>query len=45
MSLASLWAQALQAPGQGFTLTFDRLGLETKGVITADEHQAIEKGE
>ena len=28
MSLASLWAQALQAPGQGFTLTFDRLGLE-----------------
>ncbi len=27
MSLAELWAEALQAPGQGFTLTFDRLGL------------------
>ncbi|MBR5538002.1 MAG: hypothetical protein IKU58_08890, partial [Clostridia bacterium] len=28
MSGAALWAQALQAPGQGFTLTFERLGLE-----------------
>ena len=28
MSLAAQWAQALQAPGQGFTLTFERLGLE-----------------
>lgn len=27
MSLAELWAEALQAPGQGFTLNFDRLGL------------------
>lgn len=28
MSLAAQWAQALQTPGQGFTLTFERLGLE-----------------
>jgi len=28
MSLAAQWAQALLAPGQGFTLTFERLGLE-----------------
>ena len=28
MSGAALWAQALQTPGQGFTLTFERLGLE-----------------
>lgn len=27
MSLAELWAEALVSPGEGFTLTFDRLGL------------------